>query len=43
MKNKTMKPYFSAANSKMKGKPEKFGLMSNKNIKNSIYAKLNKK
>jgi hypothetical protein len=34
---KILKPYFSAANSKMGGKPEKFGLASNKTIENSAY------
>lgn len=34
---KVLKPYFTAANSKMKGKPEKFGLVSNETIENSPY------
>lgn len=37
MKNKTLKPYFTAANSKMNGKPESFGLASNRTIDNSAY------
>ena len=36
---KTIKPYFTAANAKMKGKPEKYGLPSNEAINNSAYAK----
>jgi hypothetical protein len=40
---KTIKPYFTAANAKMKGKPEKYGLPSNKTINNSVYAKCGKK
>ena len=36
---KNLKPYFTAANKVMKGKPEKFGLPSNKQIANSIYVK----
>jgi hypothetical protein len=37
------KPYFTEANKSMKGKPEKHGLPSNKQIANSVYAKCNKK
>jgi hypothetical protein len=33
------KPYFTAANKVMKGKPEKYGLPSNKQISNSVYKK----
>ena len=40
---KTIKPYFTAANAKMKGKPEKFGLPSNETINKSAYAKSGKK
>ena len=41
--NKTAKPYFTHASKKMGGKPEKFGLPSNKQIANSVYAKSGKK
>ena len=41
--NKTMKPYFTHASKSMGGKPEKFGLPSNKQIANSVYAKCGKK
>jgi len=40
---KTLKPYFTAASTKMKGKPEKLGLPSNKQIANSVYASCGKK
>ena len=40
---KKLKPYFTQANKSMKGKPEKFGLPSNKQIANSVYAKCAKK
>ncbi len=40
---KTLKPYFTAGNKSMGGKPEKFGLPSNKQIANSVYAKRGKK
>lgn len=40
---KVTKPYFTAANKKMKGKPEKFGLPSNDTIEKSVYAKRRKK
>jgi hypothetical protein len=40
---KTLKPYFTAASKKMKGKPEKIGLPSNAQIKSSVYAKCGKK
>ncbi len=40
---KVMKQYFTAANKSMKGKPEKFGLPSNKQILNSAYSKIGKK
>jgi len=45
MKNSTrkLKPYFTAANASMKGKPEKSGLLSNKKISNSVYAQCGKK
>jgi hypothetical protein len=39
---KTIKPYFTAANAKMNGKPEKYGLPSNEAINNSAYAKCGK-
>jgi|TARA_R110001599_G_scaffold106532_3_gene268164 hypothetical protein len=35
---KKLKPYFTQANKSMGGKPEKFGLLSNKQISNSVYA-----
>ena len=41
--NKTAKPYFTHASKSMGGKPEKFGLPSNKQIANSVYAKCGKK
>ncbi len=34
---KLLKPYFTEENTKMGGKPEKFGLASNKTIENSAY------
>ena len=34
---------FTKANKSMGGKPEKFGLPSNKQIENSVYAKCGKK
>ncbi len=34
---KLLQPYFTAANSKMGGKPENFGLPSNKTIEKSVY------
>jgi hypothetical protein len=34
---KILKPYFTAANLKMGGNPEKFGLVSNKTIEKSPY------
>jgi hypothetical protein len=40
---KSMKPYFTAASKSMGGKPEKFGLPSNRQIANSVYAKCGKK
>ncbi len=40
---KTLKPYFTAGNKSMGGKPEKFGLPSNKQIAISVYAKCGKK
>jgi len=40
---KKLKPYFTGASKSMKGKPEKFGLPSNKQIANSVYAKCGKK
>ena len=40
---KVLKPYFTAANKKTKGKPEMLGLPSEKHIKNSRYAKIAKK
>jgi hypothetical protein len=39
---KTIKPYFTAANAKMKGKPEKYGLPSNEQISKSVYKKCGK-
>ena len=36
---KNLKPYFTQASKSMGGKPEKFGLPSNKQIANSVYAK----
>jgi hypothetical protein len=39
---KTLKPYFTGANKAMGGKPEKFGFPSNKQIQNSVYAKVKK-
>ena len=41
--NKTAKPYFTHASKSMGGKPEKFGLPSNNQISNSVYAKCGKK
>ena len=41
--NKSLKPYFTGANKSMEGKPEKFGLQSNKQIANSVYASCGKK
>ena len=38
-----MKPYFTEASKSMKGKPEKYGLPSNEQIKKSVYAKCGKK
>ena len=38
-----MKPYFTHASKSMGRKPEKFGLPSNKQISNSVYAKCGKK
>jgi hypothetical protein len=38
-----MKPYFTKASKSMGGKPEKFGLPSNKQIASSVYARLGKK
>jgi len=43
MIKKKLKPYFTGASKSMKGKPEKFGLPSNKQIANSVYAKCGKK
>lgn len=40
---KVLKPYFTEANKSMGGKPEKLGLLSNKQIENSVYAKCGKK
>lgn len=40
---KILKPYFTEGNKSMGGKPEKFGLPSNKQIENSIYSKCGKK
>jgi hypothetical protein len=40
---KILKPYFTGANKSMGGKPEKFGLPSNKQIANSVYASCGKK
>ena len=40
---KKLKPYFTAGNKSMGGKPEKLGLPSNKQIANSVYAKCGKK
>ena len=40
---KKLKPYFTAGNKSMGGKPEKFGLPSSKQIANSVYAKCGKK
>ena len=40
---KRLKPYFTEASKSMKGKPEKFGLPSNEQIKKSVYAKCGKK
>lgn len=40
---KSPKQYFTAANKSMKGKPEKYGLPSNKKISNSVYAKRGKR
>lgn len=40
---KTLQPYFTKASLSMGGKPEQFGLLSNKQIANSVYAKCNKK
>ena len=40
---KTLNPYFTQANKSMGGKPEKFGLPSNKQIANSVYVKCGKK
>jgi|TARA_R100000935_G_scaffold23665_1_gene43062 hypothetical protein len=37
MKQATQKPYFTQASKSMGGKPEKFGLPSNKQIANSVY------
>jgi hypothetical protein len=39
---KTIKPYFTAANAKMNGKPEKNGLPSNEQIAKSVYKKCGK-
>jgi hypothetical protein len=39
---KTLRPYFTGANKSMGGKPEKFGLPSNKQIQNSVYVKVKK-
>ena len=39
----TLKPYFTKASKSMGGKLEKFGLPSNKQISNSVYAKCGKK
>jgi|TARA_R110000796_G_C14294367_1_gene404396 hypothetical protein len=39
---KKIKPYFTAANKSMGGKPEKFGLPSNKQIQKSVYLKVKK-
>jgi hypothetical protein len=36
---RNLKPYFSAANIKMKQQPENFGLPSNKQIQQSVYLK----
>lgn len=41
--SRKLKPYFTAANASMKGKPEKSGLLSNEKISNSVYAKCGKK
>ena len=40
---KVLKPYFTAANKKTKGKPEMLGLPSEDYIKNSRYAQIAKK
>tara|TARA_R100000951_G_scaffold101389_1_gene92861 strand:+ start:542 stop:673 length:132 start_codon:yes stop_codon:yes gene_type:complete len=40
---KNLKPYFTQANKSMGGKPEKYGLPSNKQISKSVYAKCGKK
>jgi hypothetical protein len=40
---KKLKPYFTEASKSMGGKPEKFGLPSNKQIAKSVYAKCGKK
>ena len=40
---KVLKPYFTAANKKTKGKPEMLGLPSKEQIKNSPYLKMGKK
>jgi len=37
------KPYFTAANNSMSGKPEKHGLPSNKQIAKSVYSRCGKK
>ena len=40
---KNLKPYFTQASISMGGKPENFGLPSNAQIANSVYAKCGKK
>ncbi len=40
---KVIKPYGSAMRAKMKGKVEQLGLPSDKQIKNSVYARLGNK
>lgn len=40
---KVLKPYFTAANKKTKGKPEMLGLPSEEQIKKSVYHKMGKK
>lgn len=41
--NRKLVPYFTAANVSMGGRPEKVGLLSNKQIANSVYANCGKK
>jgi hypothetical protein len=40
---KKLQPYFTEGSKSMGGKPEKFGLPSNNQIANSVYAKCGKK